>query len=393
MKTVCAIFLVLLMACASALAISIPKVSSFNWTQGATLVTLDSLSDIYGGQDAWSGPVDCSASISLGYDDLNLYYQVNVTDDHINSGLVVNFKVLDSVSLGLGNYTFNYIPASSSNQIILLPGSTIPQTILNQQATVTITGSGYIVEGSVPLLALGAFTKLDCVIRDSDSSSGGGVDTVLGLGTGSPSLNISTLEWQKAKLLQGPIPPPTVLSAQEIKTLQLGTRITTAGWVVTYADPLGRYCWVESMARDVAFRINYPAGMFAVQPGYFVRQVTGTFIVRDAMRQVDAETLTIDPGTFLISPTLFSNLRDLGGGPDSQLPFCGERRGVSSMGLLVKVSGRVTGSIPGGFMLDSTPVYFGSVPPINSFVLVTGVVTSRRGDSGHTAIEVVRVEQ
>jgi hypothetical protein len=322
-----------------------------------------------------------------------LHYQAEVIDEHLNPGLVANFKVLDSVSFGLGSYTFNYIPAPTDNQIILLPGSTTPQTISNQQATVTITSNGYIVDGSVPLSALGTFTKLDCVIRDSDSSSGGGVDTVLGLGAGSPSLNISTLEWQKAKLLQGPIPPPTVLSAQEIKTLPLATRITTAGWVVTYADPLGHYCQVESMARDVAFRINYPAGTFVVQPGYFVRQVTGPFLVRDAMRQVDAETLTIDPGTFLISPTLFSNLRDLGGGPDSQLPFCGERRGVSNMGLLVTVPGRVTGSCAGGFLLDSTPVYSSSSPPANTFVLVTGVVTSRRGDSGHTAIEVVRVEQ
>ena len=176
---------------------------------------------------------------------------------------------------------------------------------------------------------------------------------------------------------------------QDCRNLPDGSPYSLIGKTVTAS--FGDCFYVEESDRSAAIRINSTAAP-AVNS---IVNVTGTIGGSGAERYIAATGVRVHGTGSPIRPLALGN-RCVGGSDlNPQTPGVETPLGPFNIGLLVKVSGRVSSTFTGGFFVDdgsgfSVKVYSSVSPSVGQFVTATGVVGYEK-PVGHTrSIRMIR---
>lgn len=369
-----------------------------DWTGFAMTAKMDDIVDVIGGYDDWSDANDLSVKLRMAYDNTNLYFCVEAKDDRIvNISPDTQPFSGDCAELGINGWLITLGARTTGNLIVTQVGGS--GTSLPGLLTVFATAAGgYTIEGVVPLASIGVTPvvggtcPLDLAVYDNDRDPAQiGFDTTMGLSSDSDRAYVSTATWRAATLLADkvqPTPPQLLYKLGEIKNVAVGSLVEIWCLPITLVMAADHYFFVQDNFSFTGVRVNWPDSMAAVHVGGVISRIVGHVALRDGMVQVDADMLQVAEGvTFDVKPMSVSTQR-LGGSSVGIWPAVGGP-GPSNVGLLITASGRVTGSITGGFELDGIPVYSTAAqqPTVGQCVAVTGVCVTRTGDSARPAIQ------
>ncbi len=179
----------------------------------------------------------------------------------------------------------------------------------------------------------------------------------------------------------------TVVSKiSDLKTLDDGTLVSFAGKIATSADSeYSGFFYVEESDRSSGIRVAAASGAVpALMRGSVVNVIGKLGTTAAGERQIVGPSVIIAGSTTPIAPLFMTN-KAVGGGafgspPAGQYGVTGGA-GTNNVGLLIRTSGRVTGT-DGGFLLiddgSGTPVRVDSSmlaapPAVNDHVTVIGV--------------------